>query len=74
MVKQIQCYEDESGKLHKCAFDAHRADLALWLASSEAINAASATQFVAWLVAGKRDRIDALLDALSDMSAAGGTI
>lgn len=70
MVKQIKCYEDESGKLHKCAVDAHRADLAIWLASSEAINAASAKQLVDWLTAFGSGRIDTLREALSQMSAA----
>lgn len=44
MVKEIRCYEDSSGKVHKTERDAHRAELAIWLAQTGAINEASAIQ------------------------------
>lgn len=44
MVKEIRCYEDSSGKIHKTESDAHRAELAIWLAQTGAINDASAQQ------------------------------
>ena len=44
MVKEIRCYEDSSGKVHKTEREAHRAELAIWLAQTGAINEASAQQ------------------------------
>lgn len=67
MVKQIQCYEDSNGKVHKDVIDAHRADLAIWLARSEAINETSARQLATQIinVPGELDGLLAVLNALS---------
>lgn len=66
MVKQIQCYEDASGKLHKSAFDAYRADLAIWFARSESINDTSAKQ-LADRIAGTPGELDELIEALKSL-------
>lgn len=63
MVKTVQCYEDASGKLHKSAFDAHRADLALWFARSDAINDTSAKQ-LADRIAGEPGALSELIESL----------
>ena len=42
MVKQITSYEDSSGKIHRNAFDAHRAELALFFGRFDVMNEASA--------------------------------
>lgn len=68
MVKQIQCYEDASGTLHKCAFDAHRADLALWFARSDAINHTSAKQ-LADRIAGEPGALSELIESLEALRA-----
>jgi hypothetical protein len=66
MVKAIQCYEDAAGKLHKCPFDAHRADLALWFARSESINETSAKQ-LADRIANTPNELDELIEALKSL-------
>jgi len=42
MVKQTVSYEDSSGKIHRNAFDAHRAELALFFGRFDVMNEASA--------------------------------
>lgn len=66
MVKQIQCYEDASSKLHKSAFDAYRADLAIWFARSESINDTSAKQ-LADRIAGTPGELDELIETLKSI-------
>lgn len=64
MVKEITCYEDEGGKLHKSAYEAHRADLLLWLLNCSAVNEASAKQLADYIVGNRKElqkRLDALL-------------
>jgi len=68
MVQQIQCYKDESGKLHEKAFDAYRADLAIWFARSESINDTSAKQ-LADRITGDRGELDGLIETLKAVSA-----
>ena len=63
MVKEITCYEDGSGKLHKSAFEAHRADLALWLAQCSAVNEASA-KALADLITENRSEVAAMIAAI----------
>lgn len=63
MVKAIQCYEDSAGKLHKCPFDAHRADLAHWLSQTDDINEASARKLADWLIA-TAETTDTLIEML----------
>jgi hypothetical protein len=63
MVKEIKCYEDSSGKLHRSLYDAHRADLVLWLMNCSAVNEASATQLAAFIV-DNADELQTTLSAL----------
>ena len=63
MVQKIQCYEDASGKLHKSALDAWRADLAIWFARSEDVSETSARK-LADRIAGDRGELDELVTAL----------
>lgn len=63
MVKQITCYEDSKGTVHKSPFDAHRADLAIWLARSEDITETSARK-LAERIAGSSDELDELIEML----------
>lgn len=64
MVKEVKCYEDASGKLHKSAYDAHRADLVLWLLDCSAVNEASAKQLADYITDNRKElqeHIDALI-------------
>jgi hypothetical protein len=60
MVKEITCYEDSSGKLHKSAYEAYRADLVLWLLNCSAVNEGSATQLAAYIVDNREDLLETL--------------
>jgi len=64
MVKQITCYEDAKGVIHKSPFDAHRADLAIWLARSEDVSDTSAKK-LADRIAGSREELDELIGMLT---------
>lgn len=66
MVQEIKAYRDASGAIHENPLSAHRADLALWLAKSEAINQASAQQLASSL-ADDHDTLDELIEMLRQM-------
>lgn len=63
MVKEITCYEDGSGKLHKEPYEAHRADLALWLGQCSAVNEASAKALTDYIIEHRKE-LQPILDAL----------
>jgi len=63
MVKQITCYEDAKGVVHKSPFEAHRADLAIWFARSEDVSETSAKK-LAERIAGSCKELDELLEML----------
>ena len=63
MVKKIPCFEDSSGVIHREAFSAHRADLAILLGRSEDISDTSAKK-LAERLAGSADDTDELIQAL----------
>lgn len=60
MVEQITCYRDSSGKLHETPLDAHRAELAIWLAATGLINEASAQQLAEKLADNAHDVVEIL--------------
>lgn len=60
MVKEIRCFEDSSGKIHKTERDAHRAELAIWLVQTGTINEASAQQ-LAEKLANNADELSQML-------------
>jgi predicted GTPase len=63
MVKQITCYEDRSGKMHRTPLEAYRADLILWLAEGEDINMASAEKLADRIIANSGE-MQAMIEAL----------
>lgn len=64
MVKQIQCYEDASGKLHRDPFAAHRADLAIWFAKSGDVSETSAAKLADWIISTP-EMTDVLIEMLN---------
>lgn len=63
MVKKIPCFEDSSGVIHREAFSAHRADLAILLGRSEDISQTSAKK-LAERLAGSNVETTELIQAL----------
>lgn len=63
MVKKITCYEDRSGKMHRTALEAYRADLILWLAEDGAINIGSAEKLADRIIANSGE-VKAMIEAL----------
>lgn len=68
MVKKIQCFEDTSGKLHRDALEAHKADLAFWLKSSGAIADPAPKMLVDWITATD-ETLDTTIEALQAIKA-----
>lgn len=68
MVKQVPYFEDSSGKAHKTAHDAWKADVALWFIETGAVNEASAKQLVEHIASGGRDRACELVHMLQEFS------
>lgn len=66
MVKQVPYFEDSSGKAYKTAYDAWKADVALWLVETGAVNEASAKQLVEHITSGGRDRARELVHMLEE--------
>lgn len=66
MVKQIPCYEDSSGVIHRKPFDAHRADLALMLGRSEDVSETSAKK-LAERFANDGKETEELIEALKQV-------
>jgi len=64
MVKEITCYEDSSGKLHKSPYEAHRADLVLFLKQCGAVNEGSASQLAEYIT-DNRQELGAMLEAIA---------
>jgi hypothetical protein len=69
MVNRVPYFEDASGKPWKTEFEAWKADIALWLVASEAINDASATVLVSYIASGGSDRADELAQMLNAFKA-----
>lgn len=67
MVRVVQCYEDESGRLHRTAFEAYRADLSIWFTRTGVMNEASAKQ-LADLIADKPTECHELTKVLCELA------
>lgn len=64
MVKSIQCFEDSKGNVHKDAYAAHRADLAIWLEASGLANPGTASALASMMA--KRENAITLIAMLND--------
>jgi len=73
MVTAITCYQDSSGKLHTTARDAHRAELAIWLAATGAINEASAHS-LAERLAENAEEVASMLAAITKVETGAQTL
>jgi hypothetical protein len=63
MVKEITCYEDASGKLHKSPYEAHRADLVLFLKRCDAVNEGSASVLAKYITDNSKE-VGEMLEAI----------